>query len=127
MAATVTVTIVGRSYELACDEGQEHYLRNLAGEVDRRAGDLLRAVGQVGDARLLVMVALSLMDEVNEHRDSHAAELRALAERPVILPEPEIIREVVHVIDEAADAALAEGIDSLARHIEAIAERLERA
>lgn len=127
MAVTVNVSIVGRTYELTCDEGQEYYLRSLAGDVDRRAGEMLRTVGQVGDARLLVMVALSMMDEMNELRQRHADEVEELSSRPVILPEPEIIHEVVKVIDEEADAALAGRIEALAAHVEAIAERLEKA
>jgi cell division protein ZapA len=105
MTSTVSITIVGRSYEISCDEGQEDYLRSLAAEVDRRAEHLLRSVGQVGDARLLVMVALLMVDEI--------AELRRAASPPASF-------------DEAADAALADSIDGLARRIDAIADRLEK-
>ena len=105
MAATVAVTIVGRTYEINCDEGQEDYLRSLATEVDRRAADLVRTVGPVADARLLVMVALMMADELAE-----------LSRNP---PRPSV--------DGEADAALAGGIDALARRIDTIAERLQKA
>lgn len=108
MTATVSITIVGRSYEVSCDEGQEEYLQTLAAELDRRADTLLRSVGQVGDARLLVMVALLMADEIQELRRGKDSAARPLP-------------------DEAADAALADGLDGLAERIEAIAERLERA
>ena len=126
-ASTVSISVVGRTYELSCDEGQENYIRNLAAEVDRRAGDLLRVVGQVGDARLMVMVALSLVDEMGEMSSQFQDQLAAIEAPPV--PEPQVIREVevVKVIDVEADAAMALSLEAMARHIEAIAERLESA
>jgi cell division protein ZapA len=106
MAATVTVTIVGRSYEVTCDPGQEDYVRRLSEEVDRRAAALLRNVGNVGEARLLIMAALTLADELAETKEAIERE-RAAA--------------------EPTDAALAGGIEKLARRLDAIAERLESA
>ncbi|HIJ39319.1 MAG TPA: cell division protein ZapA [Rhodospirillaceae bacterium] len=106
MASTVLVTIVGRSYEISCDDGQEDYLKSLAAEVDQRAADLLRSIGQVGDARLLVMVSLLMADELTELRRFKAGGQE---------------------INAAADMALAGGIDSLARRIDTIAERLQKA
>ncbi|HVI50061.1 MAG TPA: cell division protein ZapA [Candidatus Sulfotelmatobacter sp.] len=117
MAATVAVTIVGRTYELNCDPGQEEYLSSLAAEVDVRATELLRLVGQVGDARLLVMVALSMADEMVDLKravDRHAEGLEA-------------VPEAAPIPSESADSLLAGGIEALARRIEAIAEHLEKA
>lgn len=116
MAATVAVTIVGRTYELNCDPGQEDYLSSLAAEVDGRASELLRLVGQVGDARLLVMVALSMADEMVDLKrlvDRYAAG----EETPPTAAAPA----------ESADSLLAGGIEALARRIEAIAEHLDKA
>lgn len=106
MVATVNIMVVGRTYEISCDEGQEEDVRALAAEVDRRTGELLRAVGQVGDARLLVMVCLTMADEIAELRRRDA---------------------VLSVPQEEADDALSTRIDALAAQIEAIAERLEKA
>jgi cell division protein ZapA len=116
MASTVSVSIVGRAYELNCDPGQEDYLRSLAEDVDHRATELLRLVGQVGDARLLVMVALSMADEMVDLKrtvDRQAEGLEAAA-APAIP-------------SDSADALLAGGIEALARRIEAIADHLEKA
>jgi cell division protein ZapA len=113
MAATVSISIVGRPYDISCDEGQEDYIRHLAGEVDRRAVAVLRSVGPVGDARLLVMVALVLADEIGELRSrQHAAAGPAEA--------------IGETIDEETDSAFAVSIETLARRIDAIAEKLER-
>jgi cell division protein ZapA len=110
MAVTVSINIVGRAYEISCDEGQEDYLLSLAHEVDRRAQALLKVVGQVGDARLLVMVGLSMADEMADLKK--AMDRQALGQAQAIEP---------------ADTLLAEGIEALAQRIDAIAERLEKA
>lgn len=64
--AQVEVSINGRSYEIACDDGQEDHLAQLGDYVDRRVKELVTAVGQVGDSRLLVMVSLLIADELAE-------------------------------------------------------------
>lgn len=62
----VTVQINGRAYPIACDEGQEAHLARLGNYIDNRVQELVAAVGQVGDARLLVMVSLLLADELSD-------------------------------------------------------------
>ena len=64
--AQVDVLINGKSYNVACDDGQEDHLLQLAGYVDQRIQDLVNSVGQVGDARLLVMASLLISDELSE-------------------------------------------------------------
>jgi cell division protein ZapA len=53
----------GRAYTIACDEGEEEHLRELAATVDAKAREVLSSVGQVGDARLLLMAAILIADE----------------------------------------------------------------
>jgi cell division protein ZapA len=64
--AQVEVSINGRNYQIACDDGQEAHLVQLGEYVDRRVKELVTAVGQVGDSRLLVMVSLLIADELAE-------------------------------------------------------------
>ncbi len=64
--AQVSVTINGRGYQIACDDGQEGHLTQLGQYVDKRVKELVQAVGQVGDSRLLVMVSLLIADELAE-------------------------------------------------------------
>ena len=66
MEKKITVSINGRKYDIACDDGQEAHLTRLSQYVDRRVNELVAAVGQVGDARLLVMTSLLLADELSE-------------------------------------------------------------
>ena len=64
--AQVEVTVNGRNYGIACDDGQEDHLIELAEFVERKVSELVSAIGQVGDARLLVMASLLIADELSE-------------------------------------------------------------
>lgn len=64
--ATVTVTIDGKLYRMACDEGQEQHLTGLAERFDQYVGHLKSSFGEIGDVRLTVMAGIMVMDELNE-------------------------------------------------------------
>ena len=64
--AQVEVTINGRKYQIACDDGQEAHLVQLGEYIDKRVQELVSAIGQVGDSRLLVMTSLLIADELAE-------------------------------------------------------------
>jgi cell division protein ZapA len=72
--AQVSVTIDGRKYRLACNEGEEARVEQLAGLVDEKIGELRRAFGEIGDQRLVVMAALTFADLFSEARDAAEAE-----------------------------------------------------
>ncbi len=78
--AQVTVSIGGRSYRLACNEGEEAHLESLAREVDAKFEAMHEAFGEIGDQRLIVMAALSIADEFAEARGKIST-LEAEAER----------------------------------------------
>jgi cell division protein ZapA len=59
----VNVMVNSRAYTIACDEGEEEHLRELAKHVDTKVRELLETVGQVGDSRLLLMAALLITDD----------------------------------------------------------------
>lgn len=104
----ITVTINNRPYPIACDDGQEAHLTRLSRYIDQRVGELVAAVGQVGDARLLVMVSLLIVDELS---DAYA--------------EIEKLRGGAQA--SADEGAVADLVDRIAARIETVAERLERA
>ena len=62
----VTVTIHGKQYRMACEEGQEAQLTTLAKDLDHRVEQLKKNVGAIGDMRLIVMAALTVGDELAE-------------------------------------------------------------
>ena len=60
----LNVTINGRQYRMACEDGQEDRLLKLAGELESRIGELRGKFGEIGDQRLEVMAALTTSDEL---------------------------------------------------------------
>ena len=72
----INVTINGRQYRMACEEGQEVRLLKLADSLETRVGELRGKFGEIGDARLTVMAALTVCDELLDS----TARIRALEE-----------------------------------------------
>jgi cell division protein ZapA len=64
--AQVTVTIDGKAYRMACEEGQEDHLTDLATRFDRYVGHLKDQFGEIGDLRITVMAGIMIMDEISE-------------------------------------------------------------
>ena len=62
--AQVDVSVNGQSYRIACEDGQEDRLVDLAAMVDEKVLGLVSQIGQVGSNRLLVMAALIIADEL---------------------------------------------------------------
>jgi len=62
----VNVTINGRQFRMACEDGQESHLQQLAKDLDERIAALRGQFGEIGDARLTVMAALMVADELAE-------------------------------------------------------------
>ena len=86
----VSVTIHGRQYRMACEDGQEDHLVRLAKDLDQRIEQLKGSFGAIGDMRLIVMAALTLGDELSEA----AKRLRRLESTN---------REIAHRLDVAID------------------------
>lgn len=117
--AQVDITINGRNYKVACDDGQEAHLGELGSDVDGRVKELSDAMGQVGDSRLLVMACLLIADELADAQRRVEEAEQAMAAQSVS-PSPSLESP----FDEDA---LAQGIESMAERIEGIADRLEQA
>lgn len=72
----VTVTVNGRDYAIACGDGEEAHIADLAVYVDHHARSLAASLGPVTEARLLLMAALTIADELGDVSAS-VTELRA--------------------------------------------------
>jgi len=71
----INVTINGRQYRMACEEEQEVRLLKLAESLETRVGELRGKFGEIGDARLTVMAALTVCDELlDANQRMHALE-----------------------------------------------------
>ncbi len=77
----VNVKINGYSYTVGCEEGQEQHLSAMSREVENRIDSIKALGGQSGEARLLVLAALLMADELHDLR-IEAEALRASGSRP---------------------------------------------
>jgi len=64
--AQVTIRINGYAYTVGCEDGQEAHLDGMAAEVDRRIEEIKASIGQSGEARMLVLAALMMADELHD-------------------------------------------------------------
>ncbi|TYC60485.1 cell division protein ZapA [Rhodobacterales bacterium] len=64
--AQITVTINGKSFRMACDDGEEDRLQGLAGRFDGWIHELKGAFGEIGDQRLTVMAGIMATDQLSE-------------------------------------------------------------
>ncbi|MCC8932418.1 cell division protein ZapA [Rhizobium sp. 'Codium 1'] len=106
--AQVSVTIDGKAYRMACEEGQEDHLTELAGQFDRYVGHLKGQFGEIGDLRITVMAGIMVMDEmaeINRRLAAAEAELANLREgRDTVLSGVHDREEAVaHAIVDLAD------------------------
>ncbi|MVA96385.1 cell division protein ZapA [Nitratireductor sp. CAU 1489] len=115
--AQVTVTIDGKSYRMACDEGQEEHLVELARRFDRYIGHLRGSFGEIGDHRLAVMAGIMVMDELSELQ----RRMKGLESEVGTLRKT---RDDALVKADKNDAALIGTLAELAERIEALSARL---
>ncbi len=67
--AEVKISIGGREFEVACREGEEHFLHSAAGMLDAEAGALNEALGRMPETRMLLMAGLMLADKTASLED----------------------------------------------------------
>ena len=63
--SVVTIRLNGHPYQIGCGVGEEDHVANLGDEVESIMQSLVGSVGQIGEARLLAMVALILADRAS--------------------------------------------------------------
>lgn len=118
--AQVEIRINGRDYRIACEDGQEGHLTQLAAYLDGKVGELVDEVGQIGDTSLMVMAGLLVADELSDTRDELLA-----ASRDVEAHARDAAAAARAEAEAAAEARLAAQIDALAGRIEALAHSLD--
>ncbi len=69
---TITGTVYGKDYTLACDVGQERHLHTLIGQVNQRTTRLEGAIGKLPEALMLLYTALMIADELHESQKETA-------------------------------------------------------
>ena len=112
----VAVQINGKTYRMACDEGQEAHLLDLAHRFDKTINQLKGSFGEIGDQRLTVMAGVMVTDELValQHKvtglESEVAKLRAGSES-----------------GSGRETQIAQALDKTAERIEEISNKLASA
>jgi cell division protein ZapA len=99
----VNLTINSRPFVVACDDGQEGRIRRLGQYIDAKVAEFVGNIGQVGEARLLLLAALVIADELADANEALRLERSETREA----------------------AAAASSINGIAQRVEAIAARSE--
>jgi cell division protein ZapA len=108
--AQVNVAIHGKVYGIACDDGQERRVQDLAGYVDMRLREIAGAGAATTESHLLVLTALVLADEIFDTKANMAAPAYAEDDR----------------FSEEDERVIVDAINHLAARIDSVAERLQK-
>jgi cell division protein ZapA len=108
--AQVNVAIHGKVYGIACDDGQERRVQELAGYVDMRLREIAGAGAATNESHLLVLTALVLADEIFDTKANMSAPAYAEDDR----------------FSEEDERVIVDAINHLAARIDSVAERLQK-
>ena len=116
--AQVNLTVNGRIYKMACEDGEEEHVAELGQRFDDAINELRSVLGEIGDQRLMVMAGILMTDRLGD------AEKRLMR----------VEQDMQGIKDGRADMAMridgleqnfAESFNRAAARIERIAERLQ--
>lgn len=113
----IEVTIGGRPFQVACQPGEEHFLRSAAAMLDAEAQPIVAQLGRLPEAKLLLMAGLMLADKTAALED----DLRAIRARVTELEARPVTTRDVAVVPKQVSDTLAE----LAARAEAMAAKVE--
>ena len=117
--AEVSLNIHGKTYGIACDDGQERRVSEVGQYVDSRARDIATAGAASNENHLLVLTALVLADEIKELRDSLTGMQSAGSQQA-----PQVVQQG---LSEAEERRIIESIEQLANRIDSVTSRLKAA
>jgi len=121
------ITIGERTFEVACQKGEEHFLKSAAALLNNEASALTEQIGRLPESRMLLMAGLMLADKTASVEDSIAEMQSKLDERDAEIeglkntPAAEPTRVEVPVVPQEVTDTLAE----LAARAEALASEIE--
>ncbi len=115
----VKISIGGRDFEVACAEGEEHYLKSAAAMLDAEAQTMLTQIRHLTESRMLLMSGLLLADKTAGLDDS-----LKLAERKIAALETELAE--ARAAAGGVPASVSDTMSELAARAEAIADQVDR-
>ena len=117
--ASVNVTIDGRQFRMACEDGQEEHLAALAADFDARITDMRSKFGEVGDQRLTIMAALTIADQLAET-------VNKLRQVEAELPALRAAQVLANDRAQATHGAVVAAFNAAAERLERVAKRLNQ-
>ena len=121
----VVITVGGRNFEVACQDGEQSFLQAAAATLDTEAQAMADQLGRIPEARMLLMAGLLLADKTSAVEDRVAAleqENAGLRAKISEVGSKPAQRVEVPVIPSAVSDSLAE----LAARAEALADDMEQ-
>lgn len=119
--AEVNLVIDGRTYGIACDDGQERRVQQLGAYIDTRIKEIAASLGSGNKSQLMVLTALHLADEIFDFRD-HLQ--KATAANQQLSNEPKQI--FYQGLSPRDEQDLSVAIDRMAAKVEKMAERAQK-
>lgn len=123
----VEITIGGRTFEVACQEGEEHFLQSAAAMLDVEASSLSTQIGRMPESRMLLMAGLLLADRTagleDKVREAEARLAEALARLDAV-PASAPVVETVEVKVPVVPTKTVKAMTALAAEAEALAEQV---
>lgn len=123
--AETDVLIDGRSYSIACDEGQEPRVQLLGRYVDQRLNEISNGSGASSKSQLMVLTALLLADEVFDLRD-HLQQLSRNNEELRRTPRNSVQNIVHEGLDPADEKQIMDVIGKLSSKVDGLAKRVQK-
>ena len=116
----VTITIGGRDFPVACQTGEEHFLRSAAALLNAEAAPLVAQMGRLPESRMLLMAGLMLADKTAALED----EMRGLKARLAEL-EAQATPEPVRIEVPVVPPQVSQTLSDIAERAEALAAKVE--
>jgi cell division protein ZapA len=113
--AEVNLAIHGRTYGIACDDGQENRVSELGRYVDTRLREIASSGAASNDSHLLVLTALVLADEIYDARESIAE----------VQQQVKNVQPVEQRVSEQEEKVILNAISNLTQRIDSVTDRLE--
>jgi len=116
--AQVNLTVNGRVYRIACEDGEEDHVAQLGERFEAAINELRGAMGEIGDQRLMVMAGILMTDRL----DDTERRLKRSEQEVGLLKDN---RADSSMRLDGLDKSFAETLNLAAARIESIAERLQ--
>tara|TARA_B100000513_G_scaffold31914_1_gene12296 strand:+ start:959 stop:1267 length:309 start_codon:yes stop_codon:yes gene_type:complete len=93
--SVVEISVNKQIYKISCEEGQEEHIQNLAQFINNELEKLVSSVGQIGEARLLLMTCLIIADKLKDE-----SSLSKSLDHDFLL---EALQKITHRVETVAD------------------------